>query len=190
MAHVARSGLAELLGGRKVLGKVSEGRDFVEAVRHGLPYASLEALTRTLGRDLGDVGAVVGIPGRTACPSQTRARAVAGRIGPAVSAGLRLHARGVGDAGWGRSSANLDESRKPSTWRSSAPEPTRYRHRMPAGRGRTSPLESRLVLVVRVFRICRKPFARGSLDGRVACSRRDAGTRCGDLWCTRRSHSR
>jgi putative toxin-antitoxin system antitoxin component (TIGR02293 family) len=37
----------------------------VEAVRHGLPYAALEALTRTLELDLGEVGAVVGIPGRT-----------------------------------------------------------------------------------------------------------------------------
>jgi putative toxin-antitoxin system antitoxin component (TIGR02293 family) len=48
-----------------VLGKVSADGDFVEAVRHGLPYASLEALTRKLGRDLGDVSAVVGIPERT-----------------------------------------------------------------------------------------------------------------------------
>src|SRR4051812_26371191 len=65
MAHVAKSGVADLLGGRKVLGAVSRSQDFVEAVRHGLPYASLEALTLLLGRDLGDVGAVVGIPGRT-----------------------------------------------------------------------------------------------------------------------------
>ena len=54
-----------MLGGRKVLGTASEGLDFVEAVRNGLPYASLEALTRTLRRDVGDVGAVVGIPPRT-----------------------------------------------------------------------------------------------------------------------------
>jgi putative toxin-antitoxin system antitoxin component (TIGR02293 family) len=65
MAQSARFDVAELLGGRKVLGAISAREDFVEAVRHGLPYASLEALTRTLGRDLGDVGAVVGIPRRT-----------------------------------------------------------------------------------------------------------------------------
>lgn len=57
--------MAGLLGGRKVLGAVSDSGDFVAAVRHGLPYASLEALARTLWLDLGDVGAVVGIPGRT-----------------------------------------------------------------------------------------------------------------------------
>lgn len=65
MAKGPKSDVAELLGGREVLGEFREGEGFVEAVRHGLPYASLEALTRTLGRDLGDVGAVVGIPGRT-----------------------------------------------------------------------------------------------------------------------------
>jgi putative toxin-antitoxin system antitoxin component (TIGR02293 family) len=65
MAHSAKSRVADLLGGKKVLGAVSETEDFVEAVRHGLPYASLEALTRMLGRDVGDVGAVVGIPERT-----------------------------------------------------------------------------------------------------------------------------
>jgi putative toxin-antitoxin system antitoxin component (TIGR02293 family) len=65
MADAAESEVAELLGGRKVLGKISGGQAFVEAVRHGLPYASLEALTRRLGVDLGDIGAVVGIPGRT-----------------------------------------------------------------------------------------------------------------------------
>lgn len=65
MASTAATGVADLLGGRKVLGAISEGADFVEAVRHGLPYASLEVLTRTLGREVGDVGAVVGIPPRT-----------------------------------------------------------------------------------------------------------------------------
>jgi putative toxin-antitoxin system antitoxin component (TIGR02293 family) len=65
MAFSVAATVADLLGGRKVLGAISEGGDFVEAVRNGLPYASLEALTRTLGRDVGDVGAVVGIPRRT-----------------------------------------------------------------------------------------------------------------------------
>lgn len=63
--QMAEVPIAELLGGREVLGTVSDARTFVEVVRHGLPYASLEALTRALGLDLGDVGAVVGIPGRT-----------------------------------------------------------------------------------------------------------------------------
>ena len=65
MALPAPSGIAALLGGRKVLGAVTDGANFLEAVRHGLPYASLEVLTRNLGRELGDVGAVVGIPPRT-----------------------------------------------------------------------------------------------------------------------------
>jgi putative toxin-antitoxin system antitoxin component (TIGR02293 family) len=57
--------VAALLGGRKVLGGISEAAEFVEAVRNGLPYASLEALTETLQADLSDVGAVVGIASRT-----------------------------------------------------------------------------------------------------------------------------
>jgi putative toxin-antitoxin system antitoxin component (TIGR02293 family) len=65
MAETGAAQVAALLGGRKVLGPISDGEEFVEAVRNGLPYASLEALTRTLGRDVGDVGAVVGIPART-----------------------------------------------------------------------------------------------------------------------------
>jgi putative toxin-antitoxin system antitoxin component (TIGR02293 family) len=65
MAQASKTGVAELLGGRTVLGAIVERQDFVEAVRHGLPYASLEALTRMLGQDLGHVGAVVGIAGRT-----------------------------------------------------------------------------------------------------------------------------
>ncbi len=59
------AGVADLLGGRKVLGGVSDGSDFVEEVRQGLPYACLEVLTKILGREVGDVGAVVGIPPRT-----------------------------------------------------------------------------------------------------------------------------
>lgn len=65
MAKAGTAGVADLLGGRKVLGGISEGEEFVEAVRNGLPFASLEALTRTLGREVGYVGAVVGIPART-----------------------------------------------------------------------------------------------------------------------------
>jgi putative toxin-antitoxin system antitoxin component (TIGR02293 family) len=65
MADDAHAHVADLLGGPKVLGKVGKGRGLVEAVRHGLPYGSLVALTRALGRDLGDLGAVVGIPSRT-----------------------------------------------------------------------------------------------------------------------------
>ena len=57
--------MAALLGGRKVLGSASEPENMVAAVRQGLPYASLLSLARELGLDLGDVGAVVGIPART-----------------------------------------------------------------------------------------------------------------------------
>lgn len=65
MASTGTARVADLLGGRKVLGAISDGEDFVAAVRSGLPYASLEALTRTLGREVGDVSAVVGISART-----------------------------------------------------------------------------------------------------------------------------
>jgi putative toxin-antitoxin system antitoxin component (TIGR02293 family) len=65
MADPAEPDVSDLLGGRKVLGPLSEAEDLVRAVRAGLPYASLEALTRALGLDLNAVGAVVGIASRT-----------------------------------------------------------------------------------------------------------------------------
>ena len=65
MAPYAAAPVAALLGGRKVLGSASEPENMVAAVRQGLPYASLLSLARELGLDLGDVGAVVGIPART-----------------------------------------------------------------------------------------------------------------------------
>ena len=65
MAELAEVQVTDLLGGRKVLGRLSETGDLLRAVRDGLPYASLEALTRSLGLELSAVGAVVGIPGRT-----------------------------------------------------------------------------------------------------------------------------
>ncbi len=65
MATNKEAAVAKLLGGRKVLGDSPKNDDFVETVRGGLPYASLEALTRSLGRDVGELGAVVGIPPRT-----------------------------------------------------------------------------------------------------------------------------
>lgn len=61
----AEAQVAALLGGRKVLGGVSEAAEFVQAVRHGLPYASLEALSEALQADLSEVGGVVGIAPRT-----------------------------------------------------------------------------------------------------------------------------
>ena len=48
-----------------MLGGITEAADFVQAVRQGLPYASLEALTDALRADLGEVSAVVGIATRT-----------------------------------------------------------------------------------------------------------------------------
>ena len=65
MAEPAEIQVSDLLGGRKVLGRLSEANDLLRAVRGGLPYASLEVLTRKLGLDAGAVGAVVGIPERT-----------------------------------------------------------------------------------------------------------------------------
>lgn len=65
MATPAEQQVTELLGGRKVLGRVVEADDLLQAVRDGLPYASLEALTRKLGLEVSTVGAVLGIAGRT-----------------------------------------------------------------------------------------------------------------------------
>lgn len=65
MATTAETEVAALLGGRKVLGGITDAADLVEAVRQGLPYASLEALTQLLQADLSKVGGVVGIAPRT-----------------------------------------------------------------------------------------------------------------------------
>ena len=65
MASRAESLVATILGGRKVLGGITDAADFVLAVRRGLPYASLEALTGALEADLGEVSEVVGIAART-----------------------------------------------------------------------------------------------------------------------------
>jgi putative toxin-antitoxin system antitoxin component (TIGR02293 family) len=65
MATTTEAQVAALLGGRKVLGGVTEAAEFVRAVRQGLPYASLEALSEALQTDLSDVGGIVGIAPRT-----------------------------------------------------------------------------------------------------------------------------
>ena len=65
MAKTGEAEVSNLLGGRKVLGGISEAAGFVAAVRAGLPFASLEALSAALGADLGSVGNVVGIAPRT-----------------------------------------------------------------------------------------------------------------------------
>ena len=65
MAKTAEDQVASLLGGSKVLGGISSAADFVNAVRNGLPYASLEALSTALQTDLSSVGSVVGIAPRT-----------------------------------------------------------------------------------------------------------------------------
>jgi putative toxin-antitoxin system antitoxin component (TIGR02293 family) len=65
MAAPAEVEVTELLGGRKVLGHLAEADDLLRAVRGGLPYASLEALTEKLGLEPSALGAVVGIPART-----------------------------------------------------------------------------------------------------------------------------
>lgn len=65
MASPGKAEIADLLGGRRVLGGISEAAGFVAAVRTGLPFASLEALSVALGTDPGSVGNVVGIAPRT-----------------------------------------------------------------------------------------------------------------------------
>lgn len=57
--------MTELLGGAKILGRISEAESLRAAVRSGLPYTSLEALTKNLGLEPSAVGAVVGIAERT-----------------------------------------------------------------------------------------------------------------------------
>jgi putative toxin-antitoxin system antitoxin component (TIGR02293 family) len=65
MAKTAEAEVAALLGGPKVLGGITDAAHFVKAVRLGLPYASLEALTAALQVDVNAVGGVVGIAPRT-----------------------------------------------------------------------------------------------------------------------------
>jgi putative toxin-antitoxin system antitoxin component (TIGR02293 family) len=65
MAQTVETKVAAFLGGPKVLGGITRASDFVDAVRHGLPYASLEALSVALQTDLSSVGDVVGIAPRT-----------------------------------------------------------------------------------------------------------------------------
>jgi len=65
MALTAEAQVAALLGGSKVLGGISGAAEFVAAVRHGLPYAALEAVSAALHADLSSVGDVVGIAPRT-----------------------------------------------------------------------------------------------------------------------------
>lgn len=65
MAQTAEAQVAALLGGPKVLGGIFGTADFVDAVRNGLPYASLEALSEALHADLRSVGDVIGIAPRT-----------------------------------------------------------------------------------------------------------------------------
>ncbi len=65
MAQTAETQVAALLGGPKVLGGISGAAEFVHAVRHGLPYAALEALSAVLQTDLSSVSNVVGIAPRT-----------------------------------------------------------------------------------------------------------------------------
>lgn len=65
MAQTAETQVAAFLGGSKVLGGISRAAEFVDAVRNGLPFASLEALSAALQADLSLVGDVVGIAPRT-----------------------------------------------------------------------------------------------------------------------------
>ncbi len=65
MAGAAEVRVTDLLGGRRVLGRVAEAGDLLRVVRDGLPYASFEALTHQLGLEPDAVGAVVGIAPRT-----------------------------------------------------------------------------------------------------------------------------
>ncbi|MCI0570126.1 MAG: DUF2384 domain-containing protein [Myxococcaceae bacterium] len=71
--------IARLLGGRKVLGaELASTADLVNAIREGLPYASLENVAKRVGlTTLGEKSAVLGVPERT-----LQRRADSGRLDP------------------------------------------------------------------------------------------------------------
>lgn len=63
---MARTDLAEVLGGRKVLKRgISGFHDVQEAIRDGLPFAALEVLIQRLQLSLKEAAAVLRIPERT-----------------------------------------------------------------------------------------------------------------------------
>jgi putative toxin-antitoxin system antitoxin component (TIGR02293 family) len=57
--------VADLLGGAKVVGRINEPKDIQHAIRVGLPYAALEALTAALELKQRDVTAALGMAPRT-----------------------------------------------------------------------------------------------------------------------------
>jgi putative toxin-antitoxin system antitoxin component (TIGR02293 family) len=57
--------VVDFLGGSKVLGSVKDPEDIQDAIRDGLPYASLEALADMLELTRRDVTAIVGMAPRT-----------------------------------------------------------------------------------------------------------------------------
>lgn len=74
--------IAEVLGGRKVLGKaVTKPDDLAQLVRKGLPAISISALADTLHVGNGILGQKLGIPQRTLTRRLTRAS----RLTPAES---------------------------------------------------------------------------------------------------------
>ena len=58
-------GVAALMGGRRVLGKVSEPADMVSAVRKGLPFAALTALSAELDLPHHEITSILGVAPRT-----------------------------------------------------------------------------------------------------------------------------
>ncbi len=61
-----RSGIIEILGGRKALGrKISSDRELVELVRAGLPYRALESLMRLLMISRNELVHSIAMPART-----------------------------------------------------------------------------------------------------------------------------
>jgi putative toxin-antitoxin system antitoxin component (TIGR02293 family) len=63
---MARILIAEVLGGRKALNRrISGFEDLQDAIRSGLPFATLEAVMEKLDLSLNEVAAVLHIPERT-----------------------------------------------------------------------------------------------------------------------------
>jgi putative toxin-antitoxin system antitoxin component (TIGR02293 family) len=57
--------IAELLGGRKVLGRSSDSASLQARLREGLPFAAFEAVLEALGLAPGELAALLGVPPRT-----------------------------------------------------------------------------------------------------------------------------
>jgi len=132
MARLAETHVANLLGERNVLGRMSKAIDFVQAVRKGLPYASIEALTDALRADLGEVSAVVGIATRTLARRKHEHHLSPIESDRLYRVAYVLHLAASTLGGLEMARVWL-QRRQPNPWRSCTSEPARHRDRRQAG---------------------------------------------------------